>query len=133
MVAARAEHADVRTRILDEATRLLAARGFDGTTVQDIADAVGVTKPAVLHHFPSKELVREAVLGALLAHWEREAPSPPARRDGQRRSLRGRLRRASPFLRFGSEPRPRRLARGPRPPRRDEEAPPRRRAPVARR
>src|SRR4051812_44887021 len=74
MVAARAEHADVRTRILDEATRLLAARGFDGTTVQDIADAVGVTKPAVLHHFPSKELVREAVLGALLAHWKEKLP-----------------------------------------------------------
>jgi AcrR family transcriptional regulator len=74
MVAARAEHADVRTRILEEATRLIAARGFDGTTVQDIADAVGVTKPAVLHHFPSKEHVREAVLGALIAHWGETLP-----------------------------------------------------------
>jgi AcrR family transcriptional regulator len=74
MVAARADQPDVRTRILDEATRLLAARGFDGTTVQDIADAVGVTKPAVLHHFPSKEHVREAVLGALIAHWGETLP-----------------------------------------------------------
>jgi AcrR family transcriptional regulator len=73
MVAARPE-ADVRTRILHEATRLFAERGFDGTTLQDIADAVGVTKQAVLHHFPSKELVREAVLGALLAHWKDTLP-----------------------------------------------------------
>jgi TetR/AcrR family transcriptional regulator len=65
---------DVRSRIVDEATRLFAARGFDGTAVQDIADAVGVTKQAVLHHFNSKEQVREAVLGAILAYWRETLP-----------------------------------------------------------
>src|SRR5580692_8829142 len=72
-MVARAE-SDVRTRIVDEATRLLAARGFDGTAVQDVADAVGVTKQAVLHHFNSKDQIREAVLGAILAHWKETLP-----------------------------------------------------------
>lgn len=70
----RASEPDVRSRVLSEATRLLAARGFDGTTVQDIADAVGVTKPAVLHYFPSKEHVRAAVLEAILVYWKDTLP-----------------------------------------------------------
>ena len=65
---------DVRSRILAEATHLIAARGFDGIAVQDVADAVGVTKQAVLHHFNSKEQMREAVLGAILAHWRDTLP-----------------------------------------------------------
>jgi AcrR family transcriptional regulator len=75
MVATRTERdAPIRQRIVDEATRLFAAKGFDGTALQDIADAVKVTKPAVLHHFPSKEHVRGAVLGAILAHWKDTLP-----------------------------------------------------------
>jgi AcrR family transcriptional regulator len=65
---------DVASRVVTESTRLFAAKGFDGTALQDIADAVGVTKPAVLHHFPSKERVREAVLEAILAHWKETLP-----------------------------------------------------------
>lgn len=61
-------------RIVREATRLFSERGFDGTTLQDIAGAVGVTKPAVLHHFPSKEHVQKAVLEEILLHWEATLP-----------------------------------------------------------
>src|SRR3954471_14388136 len=60
---------DVRGQILSEATRLFAAHGFDGTTLQIVADAVGVAKPSLLHHFPSKEALRLAVLEQMLAHW----------------------------------------------------------------
>jgi TetR/AcrR family transcriptional regulator len=75
MVArAAAEPNDVRTRSLAAATRLFAERGFDGTTIQLIADEVGVTKPAVLHHFPSKEDLRRAVLEAILEHWRHVLP-----------------------------------------------------------
>lgn len=65
---------DVRSSILREATRLFAAHGFDGTTIQAIADAVGVTKPAVIHHFASKEALRLAVLEQVLQHWQRVLP-----------------------------------------------------------
>jgi len=65
---------DVRTRAIAAATRLFAAQGFDATSVQAVADEVGVTKQAVLHHFPSKELLRKAVLDAILAHWTEALP-----------------------------------------------------------
>src|SRR5580692_8397350 len=74
MVAARAHENDVRASTVVAAMRLFAAHGFEGTALQDIADAVGVSKPAVLHHFPSKEHVRQAVLDAILSHWKEALP-----------------------------------------------------------
>lgn len=65
----------MRPRIVKEATRLFSEHGFDGTAVQDIASAVGVTKPAVLHHFPSKEHVQDAVMSEILQHWEATLPA----------------------------------------------------------
>jgi TetR/AcrR family transcriptional regulator len=72
--ARRAPEPDMRSAILAAATRLFAARGFDGTAIQDVASAVGVSKPAVLHHFPSKDALRAAVLEAMLAHWKETLP-----------------------------------------------------------
>ena len=74
MVASRSTDSDVRAATIAAATRLFAAQGFGGTALQDIADAVGVTKPAILHHFPSKEHIRQAVLDAILAHWNDALP-----------------------------------------------------------
>jgi AcrR family transcriptional regulator len=74
MVSPRAAETDVRAAIVRAATRLFAAQGFDGTALQEIADAVGVTKPAVLHHFPSKEHIRKAVLDEILEHWQATLP-----------------------------------------------------------
>lgn len=41
--------------IYDQATRLFAERGFAGTSFQDIADAVGLTRPALYHYVSSKD------------------------------------------------------------------------------
>jgi AcrR family transcriptional regulator len=48
--------------ILDRAAELFARRGFAKTSVQDVADAVGLSKAGLLHHFPSKEALHAAVL-----------------------------------------------------------------------
>jgi AcrR family transcriptional regulator len=48
--------------ILDRAAALFARRGFEQTSVQAIADAVGLSKAGLLHHFPSKDALRAAVL-----------------------------------------------------------------------
>lgn len=69
-----AASSDASAPIVAAATRLFAAHGFDGTTVQDVADTVGLTKPAVLHHFASKEQLREAVLRSILDHWNQALP-----------------------------------------------------------
>jgi TetR/AcrR family transcriptional regulator len=65
---------EVRDEILDHAARLFARRGFDGTAIQDIADAVGIKKPSLLYHFPSKDDLRRAVLGELLSRWNDVLP-----------------------------------------------------------
>ena len=51
-------------QILDRAAALFARRGFAKTSVQDVADAVGLSKAGLLHHFPSKDALHAAVLGA---------------------------------------------------------------------
>jgi AcrR family transcriptional regulator len=43
-----------RERILRAATELFAARGFRGASLEAVAQAVGITRQGVLHHFPSK-------------------------------------------------------------------------------
>jgi AcrR family transcriptional regulator len=48
--------------ILDRAAALFARRGFAKTSVQDVADAVGLSKAGLLHHFPSKDVLHRAVL-----------------------------------------------------------------------
>lgn len=45
----------VEQEIYDHATRLFADRGFAGTSFQDIADAVGLTRPALYHYVKSKD------------------------------------------------------------------------------
>ena len=47
--------------ILDAAVRLISERGYNGTSIQDVADAVGVTKQGVLRYFPSKDNLLAAV------------------------------------------------------------------------
>ena len=43
-----------RERIIEEAVKLFYARGFTGTTLDDIAAELGVTKPFIYTHFRSK-------------------------------------------------------------------------------
>lgn len=43
-----------RERILEEAVKLFYARGFNATTLDDIAAELGVTKPFIYTHFRSK-------------------------------------------------------------------------------
>lgn len=49
--------ATTRARLQREALRLFADRGYDETTIADIAAAAGVTQMTFFRHFPAKELV----------------------------------------------------------------------------
>lgn len=43
-----------------------AARGFLGARLEDIATRVGLTRPSLLHHFPTKESIYHAVVEGLV-------------------------------------------------------------------
>lgn len=56
---------DLRSRILREATRLFAERGYNATSVRELVEAAGCTKPALYYYFDNKEaLFLEAIRAA---------------------------------------------------------------------
>jgi AcrR family transcriptional regulator len=54
-------HSAARTRVLDAALDLFTQHGVSGTSLQMIADAVGITKAAVYHQFRTKDQIVIAV------------------------------------------------------------------------
>ena len=56
------EAGPTRARLLDAALKLFAERGFDGTTVRQIAKAVGVTDAAIYAHFANKQALFDALM-----------------------------------------------------------------------
>jgi AcrR family transcriptional regulator len=59
-----------QTRVLDAALKLIAEHGVSGTSLQMIADAMGVTKAAVYRQFKTKEEIVIAITERELAYLE---------------------------------------------------------------
>ena len=58
----RAATSEKGRHIARTAARLFATRGYDATSVREIVEAAGVTKPTLYHYFGSKEGLAQALL-----------------------------------------------------------------------
>lgn len=74
---------ETRAEILRVALELFTSQGFEGTSIRDIAEALGVTKSSLYYHFASKEAIlrslledRRGELDELLAWIDEQPPAP---------------------------------------------------------
>jgi AcrR family transcriptional regulator len=54
-----------RGQLIEVATRLFAEHGYEGTSIESVLSAAGVSRGALYHHFPGKEALFEAVVVAV--------------------------------------------------------------------
>ncbi|RYZ19981.1 MAG: TetR/AcrR family transcriptional regulator [Chitinophagaceae bacterium] len=74
---------ETRQKILNSADRLFYERGFEATSLADIADDVRISRGNFYYHFKTKDEILEAVIAqraantrAVLDSWELSAASP---------------------------------------------------------
>lgn len=53
---------DTKTALLDFAEHAARARGFDGFSYADLAEAVGIRKASIHYHFPTKAILSAALM-----------------------------------------------------------------------
>jgi len=65
----------VQGRLMTSAIALFARKGYAATTVREIVEAAGVTKPVLYYHFGNKEGIFLAMMGEALREFEATATS----------------------------------------------------------
>ncbi|NLD70744.1 MAG: TetR/AcrR family transcriptional regulator [Limnobacter sp.] len=63
-----------RERLIDEASTLFASNGFAATSLREICEGLGVSGPALLHHFGSKSRLYAEVLDRIVASMQPYLP-----------------------------------------------------------
>src|SRR5262249_51777974 len=79
-----ASYSAAQSRIIEAALGLFAEHGISGTSLQMIADALGVTKAAVYHQYNTKDAIVLAVAQAVLVRLETAVAAAEAQRSRSR-------------------------------------------------
>jgi len=80
-----ATYTPAQTRVLEAALALFAEHGISGTSLQMIADSIGVTKAAVYHQYNTKDGIVLAIAEIVLAGLETALVAAEAERSRARR------------------------------------------------
>ena len=83
-MSARLPAAERRRQLLDVAIDVFAAKGFHATSMNDVAEAAGVTKPVLYQHFRSKRELYLELLSDVGARVQEEIVKATASADGPR-------------------------------------------------
>jgi len=78
-----------RQQLLDVALTLFAERGYNATTMDDIAEAAGVTKPLLYQHFDSKRALYLELVDSVAATMLDAIAKAVAAADGPRQQVEG--------------------------------------------
>ena len=70
---------ETKRRLVDAGVRLMRARGFSATTLDDICTAAGVTKGGFFHYFKSKDAIAKAALARFCDEREQDYQNAPFR------------------------------------------------------
>lgn len=81
-----------RGRLLDQASQLFRRKGYERTTVRDIASAVGIQSGSIFHHFSSKEDILRAVMSEALVYFTEKLREAIAAASGPEDRLRACIR-----------------------------------------
>ncbi|OLF18751.1 TetR/AcrR family transcriptional regulator [Actinophytocola xanthii] len=61
---------DTRDKIREVALELFSTRGFDQTSLREIAERVGLTKASLYYHYSSKQALLSAIVAPLVDGWQ---------------------------------------------------------------
>jgi AcrR family transcriptional regulator len=78
---------DTKQRILEAARELFARQGVQRTSLQEIADRLGITKPALYYHFSSREELVRSIVQPIIDEEEAFLISQEALREVEPRAL----------------------------------------------
>ncbi|MFZ0838044.1 MAG: TetR family transcriptional regulator, partial [Xanthobacteraceae bacterium] len=71
----------LRQAVLEAAAKLFAERGFGGTNLQDIADALGISRPALYYYFKSKDEILASLVEEVTVFSGHQATELAAKAD----------------------------------------------------
>jgi AcrR family transcriptional regulator len=86
-VTTRLPAAERREQLLQVALETFAAKGFHDTSMNEVAEAAGVTKPVLYQHFASKKALYNELVDEMGARLERTIFEAAAAADGPRQQV----------------------------------------------